>query len=197
MENININSIWEDLSNQIKNCTKCVLCKTRKNVVIGEGNRENCKLVIVGEGPGEQEDEQGRPFVGKSGELLTRFLNDAKIARDSIYITNIVKCRPPDNRDPLKNEMLACSEFLESQLLLLHPSLVITLGNPATKWLLNTSQGITSIRGNWVEWRGIHLMPTFHPSYILRQKVKSEYDRLVALVRKDFASARIKLDALK
>ena len=120
MENININSIWEDLSNQIKNCNKCDLCKTRKNVVIGEGKRENCKLVIVGEGPGEQEDEQGRPFVGKSGELLTRFLNDAKIARDSIYITNIVKCRPPDNRDPLKNEMLACSEFLESQLLLLH-----------------------------------------------------------------------------
>ena len=197
MADININSIWEDLSNQIKNCSKCILCKTRKNVVIGEGRRENCKLVIIGEGPGETEDEQGRPFVGRAGDLLTRFLNDARIPRDSIYITNIVKCRPPENRDPAKDETLACSDFLESQLLLLRPSLVITLGNPATKWLLNTSQGISRIRGNWVDWRGIQLMPTFHPSYILRQKIESEYNNLVALVRKDFASARMKLDALK
>ena len=197
MADININSIWEDLSNQIKNCSKCILCKTRKNVVIGEGRRENCKLVIIGEGPGETEDEQGRPFVGRAGDLLTRFLNDARIPRDSIYITNIVKCRPPENRDPAKDETLACSDFLESQLLLLRPSLVITLGNPATKWLLNTSQGISRIRGNWVDWRGIQLMPTFHPSYILRQKIESEYNNLVASVRKDFASARMKLDALK
>ncbi len=197
MADININSIWEDLSNQIKNCSKCILCKTRKNVVIGEGRRENCKLVIIGEGPGETEDEQGRPFVGRAGDLLTRFLNDARIPRDSIYITNIVKCRPPENRDPAKDETLACSDFLESQLLLLRPSLVITLGNPATKWFLGTSQGITRVRGNWVDWRGIQLMPTFHPSYILRQKIESEYNNLVALVRKDFASARMKLDALK
>ncbi len=197
MADININSIWEDLSNQIKNCSKCILCKTRKNVVIGEGRRENCKLVIIGEGPGETEDEQGRPFVGRAGDLLTRFLNDARIPRDSIYITNIVKCRPPENRDPAKDETLACSDFLESQLLLLRPSLVITLGNPATKWFLGTSQGITRVRGNWVDWRGIQLMPTFHPSYILRQKIASEYNNLVASVRKDFASARMKLDALK
>lgn len=197
MADININSIWEDLSNQIKNCNKCELCKTRKNVVVGEGRRENCKLVIVGEGPGETEDEQGRPFVGNAGVLLTRFLNDAKIERASIYITNIVKCRPPGNRDPSKNESFLCSEFLEAQLLLLHPSLVVTLGKPATQSLLNTSKGITQLRGNWVDWRGIQLMPTFHPSYLLRQQAREDFDKLVSVVRKDFASVRMKLDALK
>ena len=168
-----INSIFEELHKRIASCTKCELCQTRHNTVPGEGPL-NCRVVIVGEGPGEEEDESGRPFVGKAGRLLTDVLEKGgNIRRDSLYITNTVKCRPPGNRNPNTKEIESCRDYLEAQLLLLHPDIVVTLGNVPTQALLNTKQGITSLRGKWINWRGIKLYPMFHPSYLLRNESKA------------------------
>lgn len=168
-----INSVFEELHAQIASCTKCELCETRTNTVPGEGPL-NCRVVIVGEGPGQEEDESGRPFVGKAGRLLTDILEKGgNIRRDSLYITNTVKCRPPDNRNPNVKEIESCRDFLEAQLLLLHPDIVVTLGNVPTQALLNTKQGITNLRGKWIDWRGIKLFPMFHPSYLLRNESKA------------------------
>ena len=164
-----IKSAWEELRERVAQCRKCKLCETRKNTVFGEGPVENCIAVIVGEGPGQEEDETGRPFVGRAGQLLTNILEKGGgIPRNSVYIANAVKCRPPDNRNPDSSEVLACSEYLEAQLLLLRPEIVVSMGNISTKWLLKTSQGITNLRGQWLDWRGIKLFPMFHPSYLLR-----------------------------
>ena len=169
-----INSAWKELHERIASCTKCKLCKTRHNTVPGEGPQINCRVVIIGEGPGQEEDETGRPFVGKAGRLLTDILEKGgDIRRNSIYITNMVKCRPPENRNPEPDEIKACSDFLEAQLLLLHPDIVVTMGNVPTKPLLNTKQGITSLRGEFIDWRGIKLFPMFHPSYLLRNESKA------------------------
>ena len=168
-----INSVFEELHTRIASCTKCELCETRTKTVPGEGPL-NCRVVIVGEGPGQEEDESGRPFVGKAGRLLTDILEKGgNIRRDSLYITNTVKCRPPDNRNPNVKEIESCRDFLEAQLLLLHPDIVVTLGNIPTQALLNTKQGITSLRGKWIDWRGIKLFPMFHPSYFLRNESKA------------------------
>ena len=164
-----IKSAWEELKERVASCRKCQLCETRHNTVFGEGPVENCIAVIVGEGPGQEEDETGRPFVGRAGQLLTNILEaGGDIPRNSVYIANTVKCRPPDNRNPNTDEVLACSEYLEAQLLLLRPEIVVSMGNISTKWLLKTSQGITNLRGQWQDWRGIKLFPMFHPSYLLR-----------------------------
>ncbi len=166
---MDINTVWEELKQKVNDCRKCGLCEKRHNTVFGEGPEENCRVVIVGEGPGADEDATGKPFVGKAGMLLTSILeNGGKISRDTLYITNVVKCRPPDNRNPTREEAAACNEFLEAQLALLHPDIVVTLGNVPTQWLLKTTQGITSLRGQWIDWRGIKLFPMFHPSYLLR-----------------------------
>ena len=163
-----INSAWEELKQRVSNCSKCELCKSRINTVLGEGNI-NSRVVLVGEAPGEDEDKQGRPFVGRAGQLLTNILEKGgNIPRSSVYITNTIKCRPPDNRNPNLNEVTCCREYLEAQLLLLQPKIIVTLGNIPTKALLNTSQGITSLRGRWQKWRGIDLLPMFHPSFLLR-----------------------------
>ena len=168
-----INSVFEELHGKIASCTKCGLCRTRTNTVPGEGPL-NCRAVIVGEGPGQEEDESGRPFVGKAGRLLTDILEKGgDIRRNSIYITNTVKCRPPENRNPKPEETNACREYLEAQLLLLHPDIVVTMGNIPTQSLLGTKQGITSLRGQWIDWRGIKLFPMFHPSYLLRNESKA------------------------
>ncbi len=172
---IDINTAWDELKRRVSECQKCGLCKKRHNTVFGEGPEINCRVVVVGEGPGADEDALGRPFVGKAGQLLTGILeNGGRIPRESLYITNIVKCRPPENRNPTNEESAACSEYLEAQLLLLHPDIVVTLGNIPTQWLLKTSQGITSLRGQWIEWRGIKLFPMFHPSYLLRNDSRSK-----------------------
>ncbi len=166
---IELESIWQELEARVRICQNCELCKTRHNTVFGEGPTENPLCVIVGEAPGADEDTTGRPFVGKAGELLTQILErGGNIPRDKVYITNVVKCRPPENRNPTQSEQLACSEFLEAQLLLLRPKIVVTMGNVPTQWLFKTKAGITKLRGQWLDWRGIKLFPMFHPSYLLR-----------------------------
>lgn len=191
-----INSVFEELHTQIASCTKCELCRTRTYTVPGEGPL-NCRVVIVGEGPGQEEDESGRPFVGKAGRLLTDILEKGgNIRRDSVYITNTVKCRPPDNRNPNAKEIEACRDFLEAQLLLLHPDIVVTLGNVPTRALLNTQQGITNLRGKWIDWRGIKLFPMFHPSYLLRNESKAVGSPRY-LMWQDVKDLKAKIDALK
>ena len=191
-----INSIFEELHKRIASCTKCELCQTRHNTVPGEGPL-NCRVVIVGEGPGQEEDESGRPFVGKAGRLLTDILEKGgNIRRDSLYITNMVKCRPPNNRNPNTKEVEACRDFLEAQLLLLHPDIVVTLGNVPTQPLLNTKQGITTLRGKWINWRGIKLFPMFHPSYLLRNESKAPGSPK-DLTWQDVRDLKAKIDELK
>ncbi len=170
---IDIKSAWEELHRRIESCTKCELCNTRHCTVPGEGPIDS-RVVIIGEGPGQEEDESGKPFVGKAGRLLTDILEKGGgIDRRSLYITNMVKCRPPANRNPKPEEISACRDFLEAQLLLIHPDIVVTMGNVPTQPLLNTKQGITSLRGQWQDWRGIKLFPMFHPSYLLRNESKA------------------------
>ena len=192
---IDINSVWEELKQKVAECENCGLCKTRHNTVFGYGPIDS-KVVIIGEGPGADEDEQGKPFVGSAGQLLTKILEDGgKIKRSSIYITNIVKCRPPNNRDPSNEEILMCSEFLEAQLLLLRPKIIVTLGNIATKTLATTATGITKLRGEWRKIRGIDLLPMFHPSYLLHMQDKSPENIAKAkrLTWQDVLSLRAKI----
>jgi DNA polymerase len=149
-------------------CTKCRLCEGRNKVVFGVG-AEQPDLVFVGEGPGADEDRTGEPFVGKAGELLTAAITKGMgLRREDIYICNVVKCRPPANRAPLPDETQACTPYLYRQLELLSPRVIVTLGQPAQMALSGVNAGISKVRGNWQEWRGIRLMPTFHPAYILR-----------------------------
>ena len=193
---VDINSAWQELKNKIENCGKCALCETRHNTVMGEGPIQNCKVMIVGEAPGEDEDLQGRPFVGKAGQLLTDILEKGGgISRSSVYIANTLKCRPPDNRDPNQGELLACNDYLEAQMLLLRPKIVVTLGNVPTKWLLKTSQGITSLRGKWFDWRGIKLFPMFHPSYLLRDQSRTK-DSPKYLTWNDVRALKARIDEL-
>jgi uracil-DNA glycosylase family 4 len=153
---------------ELGDCTRCKLCTGRKTIVFGEGNPD-AVLVFVGEGPGQEEDQQGRPFVGAAGQLLTDIIvKGMKLNREDVYICNIVKCRPPDNRNPEPDEIEACEPFLIKQLLAIKPKMIIALGNVAVKTLLKTKEGITRLRGTWKTYQGIPLMPTFHPAYLLR-----------------------------
>ncbi|MEA3356088.1 MAG: uracil-DNA glycosylase [Candidatus Bipolaricaulota bacterium] len=156
------------LEARVKRCKKCGLSDTRTNVVFGEGDPA-ASIMLVGEGPGQVEDAEGRPFVGPAGQKLDEVLTSVGISRDEIYITNIVKCRPPNNRVPNKGEMAACSPYLEAQIALINPGLIITLGNTSTRWFIPTAGGITSTHGNFLSWRGgIKIFPMYHPSYLLR-----------------------------
>lgn len=159
--------LWEESRSRALSCTLCGLHKTRKSVVFGEGS-ERTSLMFIGEGPGADEDEQGRPFVGRAGQLLTQILDAAGIDRREVYITNIVKCRPPENRVPLPEETSACDVWLQAQLLLIKPAIIVLLGASPTKWILKTTEGISKLRGRWFDWRGTAVMPMFHPSYLLR-----------------------------
>lgn len=153
---------------ELGDCTRCKLCKGRKTIVFGEGD-PNAVLVFVGEGPGQEEDQQGRPFVGAAGQLLTDIIvKGMKLKREDVYICNIVKCRPPNNRNPEFDEIESCEPFLIKQLQAIKPKLIVGLGNVAVKTLLKTKEGITSLRGKWHTYQGIPLMPTFHPAYLLR-----------------------------
>ena len=158
---------WAELEKRVASCTLCDLCRTRTRVVFGQGAFET-PLVFVGEGPGADEDAEGLAFVGKAGQLLTQILLAGGIVREEAFITNVVKCRPPNNRVPTPEEMMLCGDYLEAQLLLLRPKILVCLGNTPTKWILKTAEGITALRGRWFEWRGIDVMPMFHPSYLLR-----------------------------
>jgi DNA polymerase len=148
-------------------CQRCGLCGTRNQIVFGEGN-PRAPVVFVGEGPGADEDRTGRPFVGRAGELLTRMIEAVGWQRSDVYICNVVKCRPPGNRDPGDAEVASCRPFLERQLLAIRPRVIVSLGRPATSTLLGGPVSITKVRGHWHEWRGTALMPTFHPAYLLR-----------------------------
>lgn len=148
-------------------CTDCRLCETRKSVVFAAGSAE-ADVMVVGEGPGQQEDEQGVPFVGRSGQLLMQLLAEQGIARDDAYIANVVKCRPPHNRDPRPDEIEACKPYLRRQIELVDPKVVIPVGNFSSKLLLGTTVGITKTRGLSYKWWGRYLVPTFHPAAALR-----------------------------
>lgn len=152
---------------QVSVCTKCRLSETRTQTVFGEGD-PNAEIFFIGEGPGENEDLTGRPFVGKAGQLLDKMIVAMGLTRESVYITNIVKCRPPGNRAPAPDETAACTPYLLKQLETVRPKVIVTLGHPAARYMLNTKQTMGRMRGQWQTWRGIRLMPTFHPSYVLR-----------------------------
>jgi DNA polymerase len=162
-------------------CTNCGLAEGRLNVVFGSGNA-NAGLMFVGEGPGQREDEQGLPFVGPSGDLLERLLGEIGLSRGEVYIANVVKCRPPGNRDPRPDEIDACKDYLRAQLRLVDPIVVVTLGNFASKLLLRTDTGITRLRGSAYPWWNRHLVPTFHPAAALRGRASVLED-----MREDFA----------
>jgi uracil-DNA glycosylase family 4 len=158
---------WKDLEARALACIKCPLHQTRTNVVFGVGNR-SAKLVFVGEAPGEDEDKQGESFVVRAGQLLNKIITAMKWTREEVYICNTIKCRPPENRPPLPDELFACNPLLVEQLELIVPKVIVALGSPAAKTLLQTNQGIMSLRGHWGVYRGIPVMPTFHPAYLLR-----------------------------
>jgi uracil-DNA glycosylase family 4 len=157
----------------IGDCRRCGLCQKRNKIVFGSGN-ENARLVFVGEGPGADEDAQGLPFVGRAGQLLTQMIDGTAskegipISRPDVYICNVVKCRPPENRTPLPEEMEMCGQFLFRQLIALRPKAICALGSTAAKALLATKDGVTRLRGNWHKWHDIPVMVTYHPSYLLR-----------------------------
>jgi uracil-DNA glycosylase len=160
--------------NEVRGCTACVLCQGRTQTVFGEGDPD-ARLMFVGEGPGETEDRLGRPFVGRAGELLNKMILAMGLTREQVFIANIVKCRPPNNRAPTPQEVVACSGFLRRQIQTINPAVIVTLGGPAAKHLLNTTVGITAIRGTWHQYEGllpegpsVAVMPTFHPAYLLR-----------------------------
>jgi len=172
---------------QVKGCTKCRLHEGRTNTVFGVGSA-TARLVFVGEGPGFEEDRQGIPFVGRAGQLLTRMIEAMGLTRDSVYICNVVKCRPPNNRDPASDEIAACHPYLAEQLTIIAPEVIVALGAPAAKKLLETTQSIGKLRGRFHDYilhqpdgqsRIIPLMPTYHPAYLLRspgEKVKAWED---------------------
>lgn len=156
------------LSDAVSSCHLCELAKTRSNTVFGEGN-ESAKLMFVGEGPGESEDKTGRPFVGKAGELLTKMIENAiGIKRADVYIANIVKCRPPGNRVPTKDEAATCIAYLHKQIELINPQIIVALGATALNSLTKKEYPIMKIRGTVMEYDGVKLVPTFHPSFLLR-----------------------------
>ena len=164
----------ETLEPRVKQCVLCPLSKTRTHVVFGEWD-SNSEVMFVGEGPGEVEDRTGRPFVGAAVQKLDEVLASVGIVRAAVYITNVVKCRPPENRVPTKKEMEACWPFLETQIALINPSLIVALGNAPAQWLSPGASGITSIRGTFLDWRGgIQLFPMFHPSYLLRNPSRAK-----------------------
>ena len=163
----------EEVRRALGDCKRCKLCSGRKNIVFGVGNPK-ARLVFVGEGPGAEEDNQGIPFVGAAGQLLTKMIAAMGYTRDEVYICNVVKCRPPGNRNPEPDEIEACQPFLEAQLNAIRPSVIVTLGKFAAQTLLRTDTPITRLRGQWREYVGIPLMPTFHPAYLLRNPAEKK-----------------------
>ena len=151
----------------IGDCTRCKLHKARTKIVFGTGN-PNADLMFVGEGPGRDEDLSGEPFVGRAGKLLTDMIKAMGLQRDDVYIANVVKCRPPENRLPEKDEITTCSPFLMRQIDAIRPKVICTLGSCSAQTLLQTAQGISKLRGEWFDFRGVKLMPTYHPAYLLR-----------------------------
>ncbi len=180
----------EEIRAELGDCRRCKLCSGRTHIVFGVGN-PNAELVFVGEGPGADEDEQGIPFVGKAGQLLTKMIEAMGFAREQVYICNVVKCRPPQNRNPEPDEIDACEPFLRAQLGAIQPKAIVALGKFAAQTLLRDSTPITRLRGGWREYCGIPLMPTFHPAYLLRNPAEKKNAWLdLRQVMKFFGKAR-------
>ena len=161
----------EEVENEVRNCNKCRLCLNRTKSVFGNGN-PSADVMFIGEGPGADEDVEGEPFVGKAGKLMNQAFIGLGISREKIYIANIVKCRPPNNRTPLKEEANACLNYLRNQVMIIKPKIIVLLGNTALKNILGAEYEITSLRGKWIEKKGIKYMLTFHPAALLRDESK-------------------------
>ncbi|MDN5360450.1 MAG: uracil-DNA glycosylase [Thermotogaceae bacterium] len=172
---MNSQKIMSEIEETINQCTKCPLHETRANTVPGEGNIHS-PVVFVGEGPGADEDAAGRPFVGRAGKLFEEILKAVSFSREDVFITNVVKCRPPNNRNPMPDEMMSCAPFLFSQLQVINPILIVTLGAVPLSFLLEKKTvRITSMRGNLIEYKdGVMIFPMFHPSYLLRNPSKTK-----------------------
>ena len=180
---------WEDLEKSIINCQKCKLCKQRQNIVFGTGNKE-ADIMFIGEGPGADEDRLGEPFVGRAGKLMNMAFDVVGIKREEVYIANVVKCRPPGNRNPEDDEANSCLDYLRNQVILVKPKIIVLLGSVALKNILGKEYGITASRGKIIEKKGIIYIPTWHPDALLRdenkkvdfirdlQKVLNEYKML-------------------
>lgn len=164
---VSLEAIREDIGD----CRRCKLHERRRTIVFGEGNPQ-AKLVFIGEGPGAEEDSTGRPFVGRAGQLLDKIIAAIGLKREDVYIANVVKCRPPNNRPPERDEVDTCEQFLFRQLALIKPKVIVTLGSPAFQCLLRTRESISRARGEWRDLNGIRLMPTFHPAFLLRSPDK-------------------------
>ncbi len=162
---------WEDIRQRVQSCTSCKLCETRTKAVLGEG-KPDAALMFVGEGPGRDEDLQGRPFVGAAGRLLDRMLASICLDREDVYITNVVKCRPPGNRVPEPSEAEACLGYLRAQFVLIQPKIIVCLGATAARHLCGPDIRITRDRGVWHEKKGIWMLPTYHPAALLRDVSK-------------------------
>lgn len=192
---------YEDLVTKCQLCHLCSLSEMRLSVVVGEG-KVPADLMIVGEAPGEEEDKQGRPFVGRSGQLLTKILESVNINRQDIYITNTVKCRPPKNRDPSKEEIISCQAYLHHQLYFIKPKILLTLGTPAFRTILDLKSPISQCRGNWYTVNvaymdmPLYIMPLFHPSYLLRNS-SSEKGKPKWLTWQDIQEVKKALDFYK
>lgn len=153
---------------KVNACIKCGLSGSRKNIVFGEGSPDS-RLMFVGEGPGAEEDNTGRPFVGRAGQLLTKIIESINMKREDVYIANIVKCRPPENRNPADDEIIACTPFLKEQIAIIKPKIICTLGKISTEFIIEKGNGaISAVRGKEFDYEGITVIPTFHPSYLLR-----------------------------
>ncbi|MEK6302855.1 MAG: uracil-DNA glycosylase [Acidobacteriota bacterium] len=161
----------EAIREDIGDCTRCKLHEQRKNIVFGEGNPQ-AKLVFIGEGPGAEEDATGRPFVGRAGQLLDKIIAAIGLKREEVYIANVVKCRPPGNRPPERDEVEMCEQFLFRQIALIKPKVIVALGGPAFQCLMRTRESISRARGEWRDLNGVKLMPTFHPAFLLRSPDK-------------------------
>ena len=162
---------WEELEASIIGCKKCKLCNNRNNIVFGTGNK-SARIMFIGEGPGADEDKEGIPFVGKAGKLMNMAFDGIGINREEVYIANIVKCRPPSNRNPEDDEAIACLDYLRNQVMLVKPKIIVLLGSVALKNILGKEYGITASRGKWIERKGILYMPTWHPAALLRDDSK-------------------------
>lgn len=184
------NKNYQELKDKALKCHRCQLREGAKGVVMGEGTVDS-KIMLIGEGPGANEDRLGRPFVGRAGKLLDKILSAVDLNREDLYITNVIKCRPPGNRVPNKNEFKACVSILMAEIDLIEPKVIVTLGSTATKYLISPKESITKVRGKWFQKGEIFVLPTFHPAYLLRNKNMKKYSwHDFKLIKK--ASERIK-----
>jgi uracil-DNA glycosylase family 4 len=183
----------DEVAREASTCTRCRLAETRTQVVFGVGN-PSAELMFIGEAPGFHEDKQGEPFVGAAGHLLNRMLGTIGLRRPDVYIANVLRCRPPGNRDPLPDEIEACTAWLVETISIVQPGVVVTLGNFATKFVLNTTQGISRLRGQRFPWHGRWVIPTFHPAAILHGG--GEGSRQFQELSEDFETIRRTLDEL-